>query len=226
MIEVCPGVPSYGTLRPGDQIARDRRPAGHRQRGPERAGPGTRAGRRRTRHRSTRDGTTEDLEVRAGRVGTGGSGCTATRSRHRWYRVPRDRGAVVRDATTFPIDVTIDTARVGGPSAGARVHARHHRRPHSGRAHRRQAGRGHRERSRRTARCSRSAVWSRRRSRRTPTDVDLMLVPMSEVGAARRGADGMRVVGVGRSTTLSPRCRRWAARRCRHRRRRGAIMRA
>ncbi|MEX1008482.1 MAG: PDZ domain-containing protein [Acidimicrobiia bacterium] len=116
--EVCPGSPAYGTLRAGDSLLAiddhavtqlaDVRPLVQQHR------PGEP-----TSVTYSRGGTTETAKVVTGRIAKEGRACvTAPRS---------TKGSACLGLTMdpepfvtyrFPIDVTIDTQKVGGPSAG------------------------------------------------------------------------------------------------------------
>jgi PDZ domain-containing protein len=197
VVEVCQGAPAYGQVEPGDRvlavdgqdITESRQVAslvqGHR--------PGDDV------HITVdRNGTTRTATVVAGRVvgaGTNDAKCVPARGSASGTTC---LGVTSQEFTTyqFPINVKINTQLVGGPSAGLAFTLAiiDDLTPGSLTGGKRVAVTG-------TIQADGSVgavggVEQKAITART-NGVQLMIVPKSEVADARRGADGVRVVGVG-----------------------------
>jgi PDZ domain-containing protein len=196
VVQACAGAPAYGILEVGDQVlAVDDTPVA----------TSTELVARVRAHTPgdtidisvNRDGATQATKVVAGRISADGTKCKVIASGATAEAGTACIGSASQDFVTyhFPIDVTINTERVGGPSAGLAFALAiiDDLTPGKLTDNNRVAVTG-------TIATDGSvgivggveqkAITARRNG------VQLMLVPKEEVADARKGADGMKVVGV------------------------------
>jgi PDZ domain-containing protein len=202
VVEACRGVPAYGKLEVGDRVvAVDGKPVttlGDVGTAVQAHTPGESV-----TFTVERAGTQLDETVTAGRASTDRRICLAAGERggRGDQAGPGDAIACVGIVTqsfvdyTFPVDIAIDTARVGGPSAGLAftVAIIDDMTPGSLTGGKRVAVTGTIDADGRVGAVG--GVEQKAITART-NGVQLMLVPKGEVRDARRGAGDMRVVGV------------------------------
>jgi PDZ domain-containing protein len=199
VVEVCRDAPAHGQLQTGDQVlAVDGATVGDVQQ----IGAQVQAHRPRDRVSITfdRNGVTRTASITAGKVHTEGSGESVRQS----CRPARGSttgtaclGVSSQEFVTyqFPIDVTINTELVGGPSAGLAFTLAiiDDLTPGSLTGGKRVAVTGTIEPDGRVGEVG--GVEQKAITART-NGVELMIVPKAEVADARRGAGDVRVVGV------------------------------
>jgi PDZ domain-containing protein len=193
VVEVCHGVPAAGRLRVGDQVvALEGQPVAD----VAALGPLVR-----THHpgeqvtvRAVRDGTTVDTSVVLGRLANQGQRCVVARAGETGDAC---LGIASQDFVQyhFPVDVHIDTARVTGPSAGLAftLSILDNLTPGDLIGTKRTAVTGeiHPDGTiGAVGGVEQKAITAR------ANGVQLMIVPRSEVADARKGAGGVKVVGV------------------------------
>ncbi len=193
IIEVCRHAPAYGALEPGDRVlAVD----GTDVTDVSEVGPLVQQHRPGDRVSVTfeRDGTTRTVRITAGKASPDGRACVAA---HGSTSGRTCLGVTSQEFVTyqFPVDIKIDTQRVGGPSAGLAFTLAivDDMTPGDLTGSRRVAVTG-------TINADGSVgevggVEQKAITART-NGVQLMIVPTGEVKDARRGAGKVRVVGV------------------------------